>query len=158
MSRRDFACGVIKKWCEGLGFVNIEVEPDGRLSLAFNDFLVTFAYSDQPLETIWVYLDLGELENNGPDDLASLFELNLQTWLVRTMTVGLDNKTGRVIAWNIIPVTHLNETALQELVQAMLTVATSLRIGLNRRAIAEPPAPSLVDPSPAPFDPNILRI
>ena len=89
MSRREYASRILTELCSDLGLPAAEMQPDGLLTLAFDDIRVTFRHVTTPLETLVLLVDLGELPADAGQAAAMLLELNLVTWGRNNLTIGL---------------------------------------------------------------------
>ncbi|MCP3880490.1 MAG: CesT family type III secretion system chaperone [Sulfitobacter sp.] len=158
MSRRDFASSIVEQWCEEIGLTGVKADAQGRLSLTFEETIVTFAHREQPVETVAIYIDLGTMPKNGAGVPEMLLSLNLQTWLSNNMTIGLDPDSDRAIGWNTIPVSQLSISTLREVTEAMLTTAMSIKEALDRPGFAAEAATRNQDAPPDPFNPGMTRV
>jgi len=156
MSRLDYSCSIFDELSSELGLPDLRADADGRMSLTFDDMLVTLMHNDHPVDTVSIYVDLGAVPARGTKTLSSLLELNLLTWLRNNMTIGLDNDSGRAVGWNAIPVSQLSVAALREVMEAMLTAAMPIREALDQPDIAG--SSTADDHKPPRYDPGSTRV
>ena len=138
MSRRDYANRIVQQLCADLGLPQSELDANGRLSLHFDDILVTIAHREHPLEMLSLLIDLGELPPGDTIAPEYLLELNLHSWLRNCMTIGLDETGQQVLGHNAIPLTHLDAAGLRELLEAMLTAGRAIRQALRQPELGHP--------------------
>ncbi|MCP5306216.1 MAG: CesT family type III secretion system chaperone [Chromatiaceae bacterium] len=127
MSRREYASRILTELCSDLGLPAAEMQPDGLLTLAFDDIRVTFRHVTTPLETLVLLVDLGELPADAGQAAAMLLELNLVTWGRNNLTIGLGADGRQVLGRNILPLITLDRTGLREVLEAMLESTVPIR-------------------------------
>lgn len=120
MSRIAHTNAILGELGTKMGLGSLTLDADHKASLTFDERLVTFTYSEDPMELLWIHLDLGPVPGVGPAAPNRILEINLQTWLSNTMTLGLDEAGERVIGFNVLPVASLGTHALEHLLEAML--------------------------------------
>ena len=152
MSRRDYANRIVQQLCADLGLPPSELESDGRLSLHFDDILITIAHREQPLEMLSLLIDLGELPPGDTVAAEYLLTLNFNSWLRNGTTLGLDAAGRRILGQNAIPVSTLDVAGLREVLEAMLTVAQGARQALQQPELSYPAAGADTSRSSPPAD------
>jgi Tir chaperone protein (CesT) family len=131
MSRRDHANAVLAAFGAEIGLGPVALGPDGRLSLNFNDLLVTVRHCDEPVETLWFMAEIGRIPDEGTTAAQALLELNLQTALRNVMTICLAKDGTTVVGHTALPVALLSlarlKAVLGPLVENALTISEALR-------------------------------
>ncbi|MEM7023291.1 MAG: type III secretion system chaperone [Pseudomonadota bacterium] len=106
----------------GLG--ELKLDDDGRLTLLIDQIPVTFAYSADPVELLWLYVGLGEVE----DGMAAfLLALGFVTWANNRMTIALDRDARKALGYTVIPVAALDVDSLQKGVTVLVESARPIR-------------------------------
>ncbi|MEM7026442.1 MAG: type III secretion system chaperone, partial [Pseudomonadota bacterium] len=59
MSRINLVDTVIGELCQSMGLGDRQLDDQGRLTLRFDHTPVTFSYRAEPLEMLWLHVDLG---------------------------------------------------------------------------------------------------
>ena len=126
MSRAHHVNDVLNEFGKEIG-LEVELGEADRASLRFDGVLVTFAYRTQPIEMLWLYVDLGPIPTSGSAVPIMLLELNLHTWLRTVMTISIDRTGARARGHNVIPVATLDAASLKTVLQAMLDSAGQVR-------------------------------
>lgn len=157
MSRRDYCLGCVEEWCNDLGLTEHRADSEGRLSLTFDEMLVTFAYTEQPIEGVTIKIDLGPIAPTGGEAPQQLLTLNLHTWLRRSLTIGLNRDNNHAVGWNMVPASLLSVTTLRETVESMITSASYARNLIGQSGQFEHATPDPNDDQP-PFDQGIIRV
>ena len=155
MSRIHHVNGVLKEFGAEMG-LTLELGAGDRTSLRFDDVLVTFVYREQPMELLWLYVDLGPVPATGSAVPAMLLELNLQTWLRNVMTISVDQAGARAVGHNVMPLATLDHAPLKAVLKAMLDAAIHIRGQLEGAGAVGATAPSR--PGDPPMPPGSIRV
>ncbi|MEO1017732.1 MAG: type III secretion system chaperone [Pseudomonadota bacterium] len=132
MTRLDYAQDLCNQLGHKMGMNDLAFDDQGRLSLTFDDLLVTFHYQEEPLEMIAIYADLGHPPVISADLALLLFEANLQSWLHRTMTIGVEAGTDHVVGAAYLPLVSTDFTNLMLVVENMLKIGNKIQAELKR--------------------------
>ncbi|MEO1018413.1 MAG: CesT family type III secretion system chaperone [Pseudomonadota bacterium] len=156
MSRLDYANTILNELGAEIGLGDIAFDASGRSSLTFDDTLVTMHYTEDPVELIWLYVDLGPAAAEGTALPLFLLELNMQAWLRSCMTLGLAAGGARVVGSNCLALATLDLPALKAVLEAMLEASRGIRTELQRPDLLGPDLldPDLLDPDL--LDPDLL--
>lgn len=127
MSRHNFVAGVFRGLGDKLGIAPLELDDADRVSLLFDGVLVTFAYTTDPIELVWIYVDLGEVPPHGVIAPQRLLQLGFEFWAKNVMTIGMDEVGRNAIGYSSIPVSLVDVAVLQELLDHMLQAAFLIR-------------------------------
>jgi hypothetical protein len=155
MSRFQRVVSVLNELASELGLGEVVLDERDRATLAFDDTRVTFMFTAEPLELLWLYVDLGEIPTTGDEAPAFLLQIGLGSWATGRMTIGLDDGGRRALGYTSIPVAHLDHPTLHRTLTAMLELALPIRERLDRRNYQLEPAPD--DAASAGIDPAFVR-
>lgn len=138
MSRYNFVASVFKELGQELGMGPLTLDETDRLSLVYDGVLVTFAYTSVPVELVWIYVDLGKVPPTGAVVPQRLLQLAFEYWAKSVMTIGMDDDGRDAVGFSSIPVSLLNLTVLQELLDHMLQATSVIREELARAEFGLP--------------------
>ena len=130
MSRFDHVNAVLKELGSDMGMGALTLDSTDRLSLYFDDLLVTFAYGSEPVELLWIYVELASDVGHQSEILQRILQFGFEAWAQNVMTLGLDDNRNRLIGYTSIPVTVLDLTILSETITGILSASRNLRESL----------------------------
>ncbi len=133
MSRFDLAASIVSEFCADMGLDGIRPNADGRLTLDFGDVPVTFAFSADPVEVLWLHAGLGSIPAEGLAAPKFLMHLASACWTRNRMTVGLDANGQTVWGYTCIPAAKLNKQSLEQTLTALLEAAVPASVQLARQ-------------------------
>ncbi|MEM7023000.1 MAG: type III secretion system chaperone [Pseudomonadota bacterium] len=133
MERLDHVIRVLGELAAEAGIDGFHFNDAYRASLALDGIRVTFAYSAEPAELLWLYVDLGAVPE-GPEASNWLLEVGFATWAASVMTIALDDSGRRAMGYTAIAVTMLDLTALKDMLAQLLQAAKPIRGQLAARA------------------------
>ena len=137
MSRLRYVEQVISEFATSIDLPACSFDQSNRLSLTFDEYLVTFSYHSQPFENLSVHVDLGDIPAQGRAHLLALLELNGQSWMSGVMTIGLNPAGDRIIGMTLMPVSALNRQLLTDTLQNMLRASIQMTQLINNPEIGE---------------------
>ncbi|MCD0457860.1 type III secretion system chaperone [Roseiconus lacunae] len=123
MSRINHVANVFADLGREMNMGPLKLDDTDRLSLLFDGVLVTFSYSTEPMELIWIYVDLGEIPSGGVLAMQRLLACAFESWMTSIMTIGMDDDGRNAVGFTSIPVSTLSVQAVRETVGAMLRAA-----------------------------------
>lgn len=132
MSRLSYVETVLDELASEIGLKNMPLDSTGRVSVRFETVPITLAYSDQPVELLWLYADLGSLPEEGYEAPAFLLQLGFALWASNRMTVGLDEKGEVALGYTVIPVSALTFPLLRDVFKQLAETAKPIRERLER--------------------------
>ena len=147
MSRINIAHTVVGELCERLGLGAKTLDSSGRLSLRFDDTPVAMTYAEEPLELLWLQVDLGPVPE-GAAALRFLLRLGFDCWGLNRMTIGVDDQGRNAWGFTCIPVARLSGESLEQTLSALLEVAIPIRERLSRGEVDLPPSAPEPDMEP----------
>lgn len=127
MSRLGYVADVLKEFGNEIGMGDLALDETDRLSLTFDGVLVTLAYASEPIELIWIYVDLGEVPIEDVGVLQHLLKIGFECWAQNVMTIGLDDEARNAVGYSSIPVTLLDKRVLKELISRLLEATFLIR-------------------------------
>lgn len=127
MTRWNHVGGVLQELGNEMGMGALELDEHDKLSLLFDGVLVTFAYTSDPIEMFWIYVDLGEIPAGDVNTLNWLLQIGFECWSHNLMTVGLSEDGCKAVGYSVIPVTLLDHTMLIEVLNAMLQTTFEIK-------------------------------
>ncbi|MCG8650290.1 MAG: type III secretion system chaperone, partial [Pirellulales bacterium] len=127
MSRQDYVEQTISELGTRLGIPELALDATDRASFSKDDILMTIHYVDQPIELLWLFVDLGEVGTSDAEVLSGLLQLGFPTWTSNCMTIGIDDSGQRAIGHSNIPVVYLTAARLHQTVEYMLEAAAEIR-------------------------------
>ena len=133
MTRLQSVNRVISEFGDAIGMPDLQLGEQDRLRLMFDQTPVTLAYKATPMEMLWLYVDLGEIEPQSEKAAECLLQLGFLCWAMNKMTIGLDEDEKRAIGFTAIPVAQLNLQVLMEVAHHFLDSASTIRERLARR-------------------------
>jgi hypothetical protein len=132
MSRASFADQIVNDFCRKVGLLDERLDDESRMTLNIGPLCTTFNYVSEPLELLWLHVELGE----APTDKAALrflLEAGFESWGLNRMTIGLGDRDGKVWGYNCLPAAALSVDRLEQTLNAMLEVALPIQERLLRR-------------------------
>lgn len=134
MSRLQHANLCIDQLGRHLGLSGLALDEQGSLSLEVDGVPVSIRHEPQPVEALWLIVDLGEVPAHSTESprrgrLESLLEFGFQSWVGNVMTVGLGPEGDRAHGFSCVPVVNLAEGVLVDQVETMVAVAGRLESG-----------------------------
>lgn len=141
MSRYNYVIEVLEELGTEMGMGRLEFDDTSRLSLVFDGVLVTLAYTTEPIELVWIYVDLGEVPAEGIVVFQQLLQVGFEAWAQNVMTIGLDDEGKNAIGYTSIPVTVLELPMLKEMLSRMLQATFLIREHLAQVAFEESQTP-----------------
>jgi hypothetical protein len=136
VSRSDHVASVLSALARELGLPALALDENDRATLAFDGMPVTFVYTTEPVELLWLYADLGEIPEDGDQAPAFLLQVGLGSWALNRMTIGLDDQGRKVRGYTALPVSLLDAAMLHKTLIALLEVALPLRQRLEGQDFA----------------------
>ncbi|MEW4486713.1 CesT family type III secretion system chaperone [Thalassoglobus sp. JC818] len=127
-SRYDYVARILNELGDEMGMSSLRFDTTDRISLYFDDIHLTLAYGAEPVELLWIYVDLGNDIGDDPNLLQRVLQLGFETWTRSVMTIGLDDKKDQLIGYTSIPVTILDLNVLQETLSLVLQSARVVRV------------------------------
>jgi hypothetical protein len=164
MSRADYVASVLNEEAAALGLARIALDGSDRATLTFNQLEVTFAYAPEPVELLWLYVDLGSIPERGDQARAFLLQVGIGSWAYGRITVGLGPDGRSAQGFTSIPVATLDQALLHRTLTGLLELALPLRKRLAQGDYSLAPADQPADDAAAaphtPFglDPTMLRV
>ena len=159
----QYVNSVLKELAGKLGLADLSLDERDRVSLTFEDTEVILAHTPEPLQLLWIYIDLGPIPETGDEAPAFLLRSGVATWALGHMTIGLDQSGRRAQGHTSIPVTLLDLPLLHKSLTTVLELAGPLRERLARSEYGTPsPGENRSldrrDQLPPGLDPNLLRV
>ena len=130
MSRRDYAAQIISELGAAMGLPALSLDDDGRASPLLDEVLFTLMVSDDPVELLWLFADLGYVGSDDPARLRRLLQLGFETWSLGHMTIGLDQYGRHAIGHSAIPVVDLDLVLLRNTLKSFVDTAMAVRAAL----------------------------
>jgi hypothetical protein len=127
MSRVQHVEQVLQELAAEAGLASLSLDESDRASLLLDQIRVTFAYSAEPMELLWIWVDLGEIPTEGAAAPECLLRLGLMTWAASVMTIGLDEQGRRALGFTPIAVAMLDLARLKEALTRLLAAARPIR-------------------------------
>jgi Tir chaperone protein (CesT) family len=127
MSRTQHVGQVLQELAAEAGLASLSLDASDRASLLFDDIPVTFAYTAEPMELLWIWVDLGEIPADGAAAPECLLRLGLMSWAASVMTIGLDEQGRRALGFTSIAVAMLDLARLKEVLARLLAAARPIR-------------------------------
>jgi hypothetical protein len=164
MSRADYVASVLNEEAAALGLARIALDGGDRATLTFNQLEVTFAYTPEPVELLWLYVELGSIPEASDEARAFLLQVGIGSWAFGRMTVGLAPDGRAAQGFTSIPVATLDQALLDRTLTALLELALPLRKRLAQHDYSIAPADRPADDAAAgahtPFglNPTMLRV
>ena len=150
MTRLQSVNSVIAEFGDSIGLPDLQLDDQDRLRLTFDQTPVTLAYAAAPMEILWLYVDLGEVDSQSEQAAECLLQLGFLCWTMNKMTIALDEDEKRAVGFTAIPVAQLDLQVLMEVTRHLLDAAEAIRDKLARRdydidstGTAAPPSGSL---------------
>jgi len=140
MSRERYVVQIVQELGAEMGMSDLALDENGRASLLFDDTPVTLMYCPDPVELLWLLVDLGEIDVDRHEPLEALLQLGFQTWSANRMTIGLTENGNRAVGHTSIPVVNLDRGLLEETLRYVLETADAIRERLARGEL-EPGSP-----------------
>jgi hypothetical protein len=132
MSRASFADQIVNDFCGRVGLVDQRLDEEGRLTLQIGPLPTTFTFVSEPLELLWLHVELGEAPA-GAAALRFLLEAGFESWGLNRMTIGLGDRDGKVWGYTCLPAAALSVDRFERTLNAMLEVALPIQERLLRR-------------------------
>lgn len=142
MSRYNYVTEVLQELGAELGIGPLKFDGTDRVSLVFDGILVTLAYSTEPVELVWIYVDLGEVPDDSLLVPQQMLQVAFECWSNNVMTIGLDDDGKNGVGYSSIPVAVLELPLLKDMIDKMLQAAALVREHLAKTAFAEVQSPS----------------
>jgi hypothetical protein len=127
MSRRDYVSRVIDELGRSMGLSDLSLDERGRVTLLFDDAPVTFSYSEEPAELLWLFVELADIDPERKEPLEALLQLGLLTWSWSRMTIGASEDGRKAMGHTAIPVVNLDLVTLKDALRPFLDSAMSIR-------------------------------
>lgn len=134
MSRYNYVADVFAELGQSMGMPPLVLDDTDRVSLVFDGVLVTFAYTSEPVELVWLYIDLGEVADDDVPVLQRLLQLGFDCWTRSVMTIGMDDAGRNAVGYTAIPVSALSLTSLKDVLSSLLQAAFLIREHLTEVA------------------------
>lgn len=132
MSRFNYVTEVLHELGATMGMGPLELDDTNRLSLVFDGVLVTFSYTADPVELLWIYVDLGDVPAGNIRIPREMLKVGFECWANNVMTIGLDDAGNKAIGYSSIPVSVLEISVLQEMLSRILQTTFLVREHLAR--------------------------
>ncbi|MEM7021711.1 MAG: type III secretion system chaperone [Pseudomonadota bacterium] len=126
MARINLVDTVVGELCGSMGLPERPLDDQGRLRLRIGDTPVVLSYAGEPLELLWLHVELGDV----PEGLSAprfLLKLGFECWCLNRMTITLDRAGSKAWGFTCIPVAELTLDRLDQVLKAMLAVAMPIR-------------------------------
>lgn len=120
MSRLNHVERILGELGAEMGMAELSLDDSDRLSLLFDGSRVTFLYGAEPMELLWLYVDLGPVPDEGNEAPEFLLKAALIGFTENRMTVGLDARTNHALAHTVIPVALLERPLLKRVLSQLL--------------------------------------
>lgn len=117
---------LLADYANELGLDHLELDSDHRVSLLVGDIPLTLALTAEPIETLWIVLELGRLDVNNLSQAAWLLQANLGlgTRQILTLGIGIDQTT--IQATNSLYPKHLTYRIFRERLNEMLKASFAI--------------------------------
>jgi hypothetical protein len=132
MSRQHLVAQTIGELGTQLGIPDLALDDSSRVSLTVDGIRVTLNYAIEPIELLWLFVDLGEIADESTEVLEGLLQLGFLTWSSNSMTVGLDEDGKRALGYSSVPVVNLSLDTLVGQLNEMLRGAAAIRERIER--------------------------
>jgi hypothetical protein len=133
MSRESFVSDRLAEFASAIGLSLLAMDETRRASFLNNGRHYTLQYSDDPIEVLWVFVDLGTVNAEDPELLRGVLGIGYVTWAAGVLTVGLDSSGQRLLGAGSIPVGYLNAQRLRQLIDAMDAAAAEVHRRIETR-------------------------
>jgi len=153
MSRESFVAGIVSELGAAIGLPDLALDETGRVSLLLDGVPLTLTYETDPLELLWLLVDLGEVDTERAGPLRALLQMGFLTWSANRLTIGLTDD-GRVVGHTVVPVVNLDRFLLEEVLRHVLETAKAVR---ERVARGEPELSVEAEQSSPPGPPDGIR-
>lgn len=157
MSRSGHVATVLDDLAASLGLSGIRLDEGDRATLTFDETPVTFAYTAEPIELLWLHVELGEIPADGDEAPLFLLKLARSTWALGQMTIGLDQSGRQILGHTSIPVALLDTDTLRQTLTAVLQLAVPLRARLAEGRY-DLPQEELEGPRQSGSEPEYIRV
>lgn len=137
MSRLGYVAEVLKEFGSEIGMGELALDETDRLSLVFDGVLVTLVYTEEPIELIWIYIDLGEVPADSIKVPQHLLKLGFECWAQNVMTIGLDDAGRNAVGYSSMPVTLFECKVLKEMLTRLLEATFIIKEELSKVAFDE---------------------
>jgi hypothetical protein len=127
MSRIKHVEQVLQELAAEAGLAQLRLDESDRASLLLDQIRVTFGYTAEPMELLWIWIDLGQIPAEGAAAPECLLRLGLMTWATSVMTIGLDEEGRRALGFTPIAVAMLDLARLKEVLARVLDAARAIR-------------------------------
>ncbi len=132
MSRMEYVSQIVGELGRGMGMHDLSLDEEGKVSLLFDDVRVTFMYSDNPVDLLWLFVDLADVDPEQQAPLEALLQLGFLTWSRGRMTIGMSGDGRKAIGHTVIPVVNLDIGVVQDTLGQFLESAMSIRERMAR--------------------------
>lgn len=132
MSRQHLVAQTIAELGTQLGIPDLALDDSSRVSLTVDGIHVTLNYAIEPVELLWLFVDLGEIADDRTEVLEGLLQLGFLTWSSNSMTIGLDEEGQRALGYSSVPVVNLSLDTLVGQLNEMLRSAAAIRERIER--------------------------
>lgn len=136
MSRINFIETVLSEACEAMGLGETAFDDQGRLTLRFHETPVTFAYAAEPIEMLWLHVELGAIPEEGANGPQFLLTLATDCWGLNRMSIGLAEDGRSAWGYTGIAAFQLTRELLEQTLRNLLEVAMPIRERIARREFA----------------------
>ena len=137
MSRFNYVTEVLHELGASMGMGALDLDDTNRLSLVFDGVLVTFSYTADPVELVWIYVDLGDVPSGSVRVPREMLKVGFECWANNVMTIGMDDSATKAIGYSSIPVSVLELSVLKEMLSRMLQATFLIREHLARSAFEQ---------------------
>ena len=118
---------VVANFGSRIGIEQLAFDESERASYAYDGFRFTLYFGSVPMDLLWIFVDLGGVNDYGSEALSDLLHLDEQAWSQRCLTVSIDDCGERVIGYASIEASELDEHRLAEVVARMSESASKVR-------------------------------
>jgi len=132
MSRQHLVAQVITELGEELAVPDLALDETSRATLSFENIHVTLHYVIEPIELLWLIVDLGTIDPSRTEVLEGLLQCGFLTWSSNCMTVGLDEQGDHGYGHASIPVVQLSLETLRSQLEEMVEAAQAIRERIER--------------------------
>ena len=137
MSRYDYVTLVLNEIGDEIGMGSLRLDDSNRVSLLFDEVLVTFTYVAFPFEQLRLHIELAEIAERDVPMMQQVAQVAMECWLNGVMTIALDKQGRKVVGHMSIPVSRLESNSLKDSLDGVLTRATAVREKLAQATLGE---------------------
>jgi hypothetical protein len=133
-----------------LGLPGLAPDASGRLSLTIGEVPLTLLYTEQPVDLLWIFCGLGELDGLDEDAMAFLLRATGRLWPTSGMTLGIGEDGKQLLGRLQIPVSALESGVLKEALTLAVEASQPLRSALAARDFSDAETPEQQPSRPFP--------